>query len=207
MLQRINVKCVVLRRMCAIRCSQKNLTQASFCHSSWAVCTIQSIQTLGIVQLCMSFPIRRLTTDYNSHNRNRVTAITPFRYDSQVLVLGKSAKHPFLLRFTNSCVSKGNKAKHPFLMWFTLFHCVLTVFHCVVSTRSENHSFSLSFHCVLCRQSQQSTPFPLSLASEAYWLWAKEDGTNCADAVDIDRKTCMGGRNANSWLLYSTDSC
>ena len=122
-------------------------------------------------------------------------------------MLGKVAKHPFLLRFTNSCVSKGNKAKHPFLMWFTLFHCVLTVFHCVVSTRSENHSFSLSFHCVLCRQSQQSTPFPLSLASEAYWLWAKEDGTNCADAVDIDRKTCMGGRNANStqivlnWLL------
>ena len=195
---------------CAQYAARKNLTQASFCQSSWAVCTIQSIQTLGIVQLCMSFPIRRLTTDYNSHNRNRVTAITPFRYDSQFLVLGKVAKHPFLLRFTNSCVSKGNKTKHPFLMCFTLFHCVFTVFHCVVSTRSENHSFSLCFHCVsLCVVSAKSAkhPFPLPLASEAYWLWAKEDGTNCADAVDIDRKTCMGGRNANSWLLYSTDSC
>ena len=164
MLQRINVKCVVLRRMCAIRCSQKNLTQASFCHSSWAVCTIQSIQTLGIVQLCMSSPIRMLTTDYNSHNRNRVTAITPFRYDSQFLVLGKVAKHPFLLRFTNSCVSKGNKTKHPFLMCFTLFHCVFTVFHCVVSTRSENHSFSLCFHCVsLCVVSAKSAKHPFSV--------------------------------------------
>ena len=92
-------------------------------------------------------------------------------------------QHPFSLCFTISCVSKVSKAKHPFLLCFTLFHCVFTVYHCVV-----------------CQQSQQSTPFPSSLAGEACWLWAKEDGTNCADALDIDKKICMGGRNTSSWL-------
>ena len=45
------------------------------------------------------------------------------------------------------------------------------------------------------------TVFPSSLANEACWLWAKEDGTKLRRCnIDIDRKTCMGGRNTSSWL-------